>query len=456
MTEKTLLQALENDPDNKDHYKNLCNFYAERKNYTALVRVLDQAIERFPRGVFFYKMRASLWVTLKEWRRAGQDFQKNISIDPSDSLAHDSLGVVFQKLGAFKEAYQCHQQAVNLNPSHPGYLFNLAVAAEKNGQEEQAEKIYATLVKHMPDNTAAMINLAVLKEKNGQLDRAEELFKKICEKGQESFVTTMGMASLYRKKHEREKAAFWYEKALLYDPNNETARFMLRHMKDETPANPPKEFVAGLFDDFAHEFDHKLVESLHYRTPEHLYEMLQEYGQNMMPTWKEKGFAVDLGCGTGLFGILLAKAFRRVIGVDLSGKMLEKAKHRGCYDSLVRQDIVTFLQDQAPQTFHLVAAADVFVYSGDLLPVFEQMAHTIRPKGLALFSVEAMDSQESIKHKDKGYVLRETARYAHHYDYLVKLAEQNDFKVCSIDEKPLRLNKGEPIIGYLLALEKQA
>ena len=47
----------------------------------------------------------------------------------------------------------------------------------------------------------------------------------------------------------------------------------------------------------------------------------------------------DLGCGTGLLGLPLKSVAKRLVGVDLSGKMLERAGAKGCYDDLVRQDI---------------------------------------------------------------------------------------------------------------------
>jgi predicted TPR repeat methyltransferase len=58
------------------------------------------------------------------------------------------------------------------------------------------------------------------------------------------------------------------------------------------------------------------------------------------------GCCVDLGCGTGLLGPLLRPQAHSLDGVDLSGKMMEKARGKECYDRLFVRDVVKFLEEQ--------------------------------------------------------------------------------------------------------------
>ena len=53
--------------------------------------------------------------------------------------------------------------------------------------------------------------------------------------------------------------------------------------------------------------------------------------------------ALDLGCGTGLCGPLVRPMVDRLTGVDLSARMIEKARSLGVYDRLEQGDIVEFL-----------------------------------------------------------------------------------------------------------------
>ena len=62
------------------------------------------------------------------------------------------------------------------------------------------------------------------------------------------------------------------------------------------------------------------------------------------------GDVIDLGCGNGPVGPALRSRFpdRRIIGVDTSPAMLEKAKATGAYDALQEGDIATWRPEVAP------------------------------------------------------------------------------------------------------------
>src|SRR5262249_33608398 len=62
---------------------------------------------------------------------------------------------------------------------------------------------------------------------------------------------------------------------------------------------------------------------------------------------------LDAGCGTGLCGPLLKPAARSLIGVDLSPKMLDKARALSIYDRLVTVDAVAFMAEN-PDAFDVV------------------------------------------------------------------------------------------------------
>jgi predicted TPR repeat methyltransferase len=99
--------------------------------------------------------------------------------------------------------------------------------------------------------------------------------------------------------------------------------------------------------------------------------------------------ALDLGCGTGLCAPLLRPLVRRLAGVDLSEKMLDKAREAGLYDELACADIVDWLRQREAE-WDLVLAADVLVYIGDLAPLFEGVARVLQPGGWFAFSVESL------------------------------------------------------------------
>ncbi len=61
------------------------------------------------------------------------------------------------------------------------------------------------------------------------------------------------------------------------------------------PEVPPSAYVEGLFDDYAERFETALVEKLNYSVPAKLFSLVEPHGPFRL--------TVDLGCGTGLFGV---------------------------------------------------------------------------------------------------------------------------------------------------------
>ena len=100
--------------------------------------------------------------------------------------------------------------------------------------------------------------------------------------------------------------------------------------------------MRNLFDRYADHFDHHLQDVLRYRTPELLVAALRKFGVG------DACDTIDLGCGTGLCGPLLKSLSRSLVGVDLSPKMLDKARQREVYDQMACGDIVGSNTRNAP------------------------------------------------------------------------------------------------------------
>ena len=85
-----------------------------------------------------------------------------------------------------------------------------------------------------------------------------------------------------------------------------------------------------------------------------------------------EGLIVDIGCGTGLIGVAYKTSFNRLIGIDCSPKMLEKAEQKQCYQKLICEDIIAFCQTEISKLKpQLITAADVCCYIENLEPLFK-------------------------------------------------------------------------------------
>lgn len=96
--------------------------------------------------------------------------------------------------------------------------------------------------------------------------------------------------------------------------------------------------------------------------------------------WDGIGRAVDLGCGTGRTGAWLrTKSVPHVDGVDLTSEMIEAARRKGIYDTLVVADVAaTALEAGA---YDLATTCLVDEHLKDLEPLYRETARLVRGGG---------------------------------------------------------------------------
>jgi predicted TPR repeat methyltransferase len=206
------------------------------------------------------------------------------------------------------------------------------------------------------------------------------------------------------------------------------------------PEAAPPGFVRALVDEFAEHFDSDLVGTLRYRGPEQVCGPLATLHPAPFAS------ALDLGCGSGLAAPLLRPISGRLAGVDLSPRMIERAAATGLYDELHVAEAVAHLRRTAAR-HDLVVACDVFIYLGDLAPVFDGVARVLATGGVFAFTVEAGDA-------DTGFDLLPTLRYTHSEAYLRELAQARAMRVVRCERAPLREGQGEAIAGLTLHLRR--
>ena len=95
-------------------------------------------------------------------------------------------------------------------------------------------------------------------------------------------------------------------------------------------------YVRHLFDQFSADYDSRMIGQLAYAAPQ----ILRDLADLVMPG-RERLAILDLGCGTGLAGAMFKSMAARLDGVDLSPAMIDKARGRGIYHSLLVGDIET-------------------------------------------------------------------------------------------------------------------
>ena len=230
-----------------------------------------------------------------------------------------------------------------------------------------------------------------------------------------------------------------FKQAIKLAPENASVRHILAALTGQQTASAPNDFVEGLFDSYAVKFDQSLVEQLKYNVPKLIAELLLKY-QSDAPL----GSIMDLGCGTGLAGVELKGFCQEIEGIDLSKKMLAKARQKNVYSKLNHTGIIEYLA-QAPLDFDLFLSTDVFVYVGELSEVFRLIKSRNKRHGRLAFSTE---------HTEKAdFFLEASGRYSHSKSYIESLCDKFDYQLLNFSTIDLRKSGSEFIAGGLYLLE---
>jgi predicted TPR repeat methyltransferase len=245
---------------------------------------------------------------------------------------------------------------------------------------------------------------------------------------------------------QREAAIAAFHKAREADPDDRHgASLRLMLLGAERLSAMPKAYVRALFDQYAPKFETALVDDLGYRGPALLFKAVLAARHAV----KKPGFfkrAIDLGCGTGLAATAFAKEVDHFTGVDLSPRMIEKARSTGLYAELEVADMLEGLRGRPETSTELILAADAMVYVADLAPVLGEAKRVMVSGGVLAFTVETHDGD--------GVILGEGLRYAHSAGYVRALINDAGLTLSQFDELSARNEDNAPVPGIVVVAAK--
>ena len=98
---------------------------------------------------------------------------------------------------------------------------------------------------------------------------------------------------------------------------------------------------------------------------------------------------LDVGAGTGLVGELLYRTGnKKIIGIDISPEMLEQAKSKECYSSLMEADVTRKIPLKS-NSVGAVVSAGTFTHGHVGPDAFDELLRITKPGGLFVLSINS-------------------------------------------------------------------
>jgi predicted TPR repeat methyltransferase len=245
---------------------------------------------------------------------------------------------------------------------------------------------------------------------------------------------------------ERDAAIAAFRKALdadLEDRHGASLHLML--LGAQQLSTMPRAYVRALFDQYAPKFEAALVDDLGYRGPALLFKaVLAARAAVRRPAFFKR--AIDLGCGTGLAAHAFAREVDDFIGIDLSPRMIERARSTGLYAELEVAEMVEGLRRKPDASANLILAADAMVYLADLAPLLREARRVLIAGGLLAFTVET--------HGGDGVILGEGLRYAHNAAYVRASIGDAGLALSRCEDLSARNEDNVPVPGLVVVAAK--
>jgi|WetSurSiteA1Bulk_404760.scaffolds.fasta_scaffold00026_1 predicted TPR repeat methyltransferase len=330
-------------------------------------------------------------------------YRQVLNLSPNHAGVHNNLGAVLRHLGAYQESISLLTKALALSPNNPDVLQNLGNSYRANGDYQQAIDAYRQSLAIKPQQKTIYQRLWRLLLATGQQEASQEVLKQ------------------------------W----VAVDPNNHIAQHHFLAHTGYTPERASEDYIQETFDRFAASFDN-VLDRLEYRAPS----LVGQAVAKLFSESEKLACVLDAGCGTGLSGISLRAYTDKLIGVDLSQGMLNKAQQRKIYDELVKADLVKYLSSYT-HLFNLIISADTLVYFGALEAFLQAASQALTTKGALVFTLEKHDAEN-------GFQLNYHGRYAHTPRYVTDCLVNAGFELHVMETVILRKEMGEPVVGIVV------
>lgn len=424
-----LREAIDRAPESAVAWQNLGSVLEQLGDLDGAEAAIQQAAALDPADAETWSALGKLAEQRDESAVAEGMYRRALLCDRSHAPAWSNLGGLLRRAGRLDEAVIACERAIAADPALPEPYTHFGLALREQGHLEPAAATWQRGLQARP-TPEALLNLGDILGELGLAAQAAAALSDLIEAFPGFAPGWLARGRQLLADGDRDAAQQAFEAALALEPDSAEAHHFLAAASGRHSDRAPREYVRSLFDEYAGRFEQHLTGTLDYQTPAAVAALLGA---------EPIGTLVDLGCGTGLMGPLVRDRCQRLVGLDLSPRMIEQARAKGIYDELIVGTLEESLGGIGD--VDVAIAADVLIYFGDLSGVLA----AARVAARVVFSVESHDGEGD-------WVLRETGRYAHSTDYVRRASEAAGFVVEAVEPALLRKERGEWVSGALFLL----
>jgi predicted TPR repeat methyltransferase len=354
--------------------------------------------------------------SLERYAEALTCFDKALAVNPNHARAWTNRGATLVKLSRREEALANIDRALSLDPDFVDNWLNRGTALDSLHRHAEALASFEAGLAIAPDHPEMQLYLCRV-------------------------VYSLSLA-------EREAAVAHAQRLLATHGDKPLMQRGLSGLVGlRADVASDREYSRALFDKFAEGFDKTLSELGYLPMVRAIVAALE----------LEEHAALDIldaGCGTGLCAEFLKPAARALTGVDISPKMLQRAKTRGAYDRLECGDAVAFMEANGA-AFDVILSSDVLDYLGDSEAFLRAAHHALRPRGKLAISAERLETDTGDA-AQVGFVLAPSGRYQHSRAYLETAFADAGFRLGKVIESVMRHEVGKPVPAWIVVGERAA
>lgn len=423
-------RAIAIEPGKALYHMNHGNVLRQVGQMDAALAAFDSAIAIAPDFTDAHILRGNILHALQQLEAAVASFDRALALRPHDLVVCFNRGNALRALGQLEAAVASFDQALAVDPQCAEAYVNRGLTQRELKQADAAMASFDRAIAIRPDFAEAYLNRGLTLQEFSTtpqgLDDAIRMLTQACQMLPDAPEQLMSLAKALAKAQRHVEAQAAAQRALAVDADDSSgARMFLAALGVvPVPEKIPDALLHKLYDAKASVWDSGA--NAHYQGAELV-------GRALLAQAPSQPMDVlDAGCGTGLVGVLVRAVARRLDGVDMSAAMLERAREKAVYDTLVCGDMIALMQ-QSPRQYDALVSAATLVHFASLQAIFAAAAVTLRPGGRFIFTVFPNEQDPygfAVDHLDG---MAQGGIYVHGRDYLRTLAVQTGFAVQAMD-----------------------